>query len=81
VHPLKAQAGELLEPVAKAARMVEGHLARTLSHWTLGLTTDFMERLNSLFSVLKRKARGYRTVEYMTAMLYLVAGKLILPCH
>jgi hypothetical protein len=28
---------------------------------------------------VKRKARGYRTVEYMTAMLYFVVGKLTLP--
>jgi transposase len=40
-----------------------------------------MEGLNSLFSAVKRKARGYRTVEYMTTMLYFVAGKLTLPCH
>jgi hypothetical protein len=30
---------------------------------------------------MKRKARGYRTVEYMTAMLNIVAGKLTLPCY
>jgi len=35
-----------------------------------------MEGLNSLFSAVKRKARGYRSVEYMTTMLYFVAGKL-----
>ena len=52
-----------------------------LAHWTRGLTTAFMEGLNSLFSAVKRKARGYRTVEYMTAMLYFVAGKLTLPCY
>lgn len=75
------QTGELLEPMARAARMVEGHLEGILAHWTRGLTTAFMEGLNSLFSAVKRKARGYRTVEYMTAMLYLVAGKLTLPCH
>jgi transposase len=40
-----------------------------------------MEGLNSLFSVVKRKARGYRAVEYMTAMLYFVAGKFTLPCY
>ncbi len=40
-----------------------------------------MEGLNSLFSAVKRKARGYRSVEYMTTMLYFVAGKLTLPCH
>jgi hypothetical protein len=40
-----------------------------------------MEGLNSLFSAVKRKALGYLTVEYMTAMLYFVAEKLILPCN
>ncbi len=73
--------GELLEPMARAARMIEGHSEGTLAHWTQGLTTAFMEGLNSLFSAVKRKARGYRTVEYMTAMLYFVAGKITLSCY
>jgi len=29
----------------------------------------------------KRKARGYRSTEYQTAMLYFVAGKLEIPCY
>jgi transposase len=41
----------------------------------------FMEGLNSQFSAVKRKARGYRTVENMSTMLYFVVGKLTLPCH
>jgi transposase len=41
----------------------------------------FMEGLNSLFSAGKRKARGYRSVEYITTVLYFVAGKLTLPCY
>jgi transposase len=81
VQAMRGQTGELLEPMARAARMVEGHLEGILAHWTRGLTTAFMEGLNSLFSAVKRKARGYRTVEYMTAMLYFVAGKLTLPCY
>ena len=44
--------------------------------------TAAMEGFNRLFSAVKRKVPGYRTVEpYMTAMLYFVAGKLTLPCH
>jgi len=74
------QTGELLEPMARAARMVEGHLEGILAHWSRGLTTFLMEVLNRLFLAVKLKARGYRTVEYMTAMLYFVAGKLTLPC-
>jgi transposase len=38
-----------------------------------------MEGLNSLFSAVKRRARGYRSPEYQTAMLYFVAGKLEIP--
>jgi hypothetical protein len=55
-------------------------LAGILAHWTQVLTTAFTAGLNSLFSAVKRKARGYRTVKYMTTMLYFVAGKLTLPC-
>ena len=51
------------------------------AHWTQGLTTACMKGLNSLFSAVKRKARGYRSVEYMTTTLYFVAGKLTLPYY
>ena len=81
VKAMREQTGELLEPMARAARMIEGHMEGILAHWTQGLTTAYMEGLNSLFSAVKRKARGYRTVEYMTSMLYFVAGKLTLPCY
>ena len=78
---MRERTGELLEPMARAARMIEGHMEGILAHWTQGLTTAFMEGLNSLFSAVKRKARGYRSVEYMTTVLYFVAGKLTLPCY
>ena len=81
VQAMRERTGELLEPMARAARMIEGDLEGILAHWTQGLTTAYMEGLNSLFSAVKRKARGYRTVEYMTSMLYFVAGKLTLPCY
>jgi len=81
VKAMREQTGELLEPTARAARMIEGHMEGILAHWTQGLTTAYMEGLNSLFSAVNRKARGYRTVEYMTSMLYFVAGKLTLPCY
>lgn len=71
----------LLEPMRKAADMVERHLEGILGHWKAGLTTAFLEGLNSLFSATKRKARGYRSTEYLTAMLYFVAGKLEIPYY
>ena len=81
MHAIRQQTVELLEPMARFVRMIEGHFEGILAHWTQGLTTAFMEGLNSLLSAVKRKARGYRTVEYMTTMLYFVAWKLTLPCH
>jgi transposase len=75
-----AQKGnEMLEPMVRAAAMVEKHLEGILGHWKEGLTTAFMEGLNSLFSATKRKARGYKSVEYLKTMLYFVAGKLTIP--
>jgi len=63
----------------KAAQLVQNHLAGILAHWKWGLTNAFMEGLNSVFSAVKRKARGYRSTVYLITMLYLVAGKLRLP--
>jgi len=71
----------LLEPMRKVADMVERHLDGILGHWKQGLTTAFLEGLNSLFSATKRKARGYRSTEYQIAMLYFVAGKLQIPYY
>jgi hypothetical protein len=67
--------------MAQAARMVECHLEDICAHQTRGLTTVFIEVLDSLFSSVKRKACDYQTVEYNIAMLYIVAGKLTLPCY
>lgn len=76
----KAQkAGALLDPMVQVAEMVERHLEGILAHWRAGWTTAFLEGLNSLFSAVKRKARGYRSSAYMIAMLYFVAGKLAIP--
>lgn len=75
------QGHQLLEPMVRVARMVESHLKGILGHWKAGLTTAFLEGLNSLFSATKRKARGYRTTKNLLAMLYFVAGKLRIPSY
>jgi transposase len=54
VHAMRGQTGELLEPMARVARMVEGHLEGILAHWTRGLTTVFME------GPLSREAQSLR---------------------
>ena len=77
----QAATSGLLEPMRKVADMVERHLEGILGHWKQGLTTAFLEGLNSLFSATKRKARGYRSSVYQIAMLYFVAGKLEIPSY
>jgi transposase len=77
----QAATSELLAPMRKTADMVERHLEGILGHWKQGLTTAFLEGLNSLFSAIKRKARGYRSPVYQIAMLYFVAGKLEIPFY
>jgi len=69
----------IFSPMLKVAQLVQNHLAGILAHWKWGLTHAFMEGLNSVFSAVKRKARGYRSPVYLITMLYLVAGKLRLP--
>jgi transposase len=44
----------LLEPMRKAAQMITRHLEGILGHWKQGLTTAFLEGLNSLFSATKQ---------------------------
>lgn len=75
----QALSNGLLEPMRQAGEMVRRHLEGILGHWKEGLTTAFLEGLNSLFSATKRKARGYRSSVYQITMLYFVAGKLEIP--
>jgi transposase len=69
----------IFAPMLAAAQMILRHLGGIMAHWNHRLTNAYMEGLNSVFSATKRKARGYRTTEYLLTMLYLVAGKLKLP--
>jgi transposase len=76
-------AGKQLMPrfssFVKTAAKNERHLPGILAHWTHRTTHAFMEGLNSVFSGVKRKARGFRSVDNLIAMLYFTAGHLNLP--
>lgn len=69
----------LLHHMARVADLIESHIAGILAHWDQRLTNAYLEGLNSVFSAVRRKARGYRTTRNMIAMLYFVAGKLPSP--
>jgi len=71
----------LLSQCAKAADMVERHLEGILGHWKQGLTTAFLEGLNSLFSATKRKARATVPASIKSPCSIFVAGKLEIPYY
>jgi transposase len=69
----------ILADMVKCAGMVERHLEGILAHWEGHITNAFMEGLNSVFSAVKRKARGFRSVDNLVAMLYFHAANLPHP--
>jgi len=52
----QALASGLLNRCSRRRRWLERHLEGILGHWKQGLTTAFLEGLNSLFSATKRKS-------------------------
>ena len=69
----------LLMPMHRLTDMIESHLDGIVAHWERKTTNAYLEALNSVFSAVKRKARGYRTEFYLINMLYFVASKLPIP--
>jgi transposase len=67
--------------LAKAVRTIEPNLEGILAHWEEELSATVLQGLNSVFSAVKRKARGFRNTQHMITMLYFVAGKLSLPSY
>lgn len=70
---------QILGEMCKCAGMVERHIEGIMGHWRSGTTNAFMEGLNSVFSAVKRKARGFRSIANLVAMLYFHSAKLDFP--
>ena len=67
----------IMKPMRKTVETIQNHWDGILAHWSSGgLTTAYLEGLNSVFSAVKRKARGFRNTDNLITMLYFVAGKL-----
>ena len=47
-----------------------------MNYFDSGLTSGFIEGINSLIKSAKSKARGYRNPDNMICIAYLIAGKL-----
>jgi transposase len=68
--------GYLFKPLVAAAESILNRFDGIISFAHSRITNAFMEGLNSVFSAVKRKARGYRSNKNLIIMLYFVAGKL-----
>lgn len=64
----------------KVAATLTQHKTAILSYFKYRLTNAIAEGINSLMQAAKRKARGYRTFDGFSTMIYLVIGKLKLDC-
>ena len=65
-----------LEPMKKCARMLKNHLQDILNYFTFRYTNAILEGENSVVQNVKRRARGFRNIEYFICMIYLVSGQL-----
>jgi len=65
-----------LEPMKKAAKTIKDHWAGIIRWFDSKINNGILEGLNSLIQAAKRRARGYRTIDNLIAMIYLVGGKL-----
>ncbi|MGH7161805.1 MAG: ISL3 family transposase [Acetobacteraceae bacterium] len=65
-----------LEPMIDAARTVKRHWDGVLRWFDSKIANGLIEGINSLVQAAKAKARGYRSIRNLKAMVYLLAGKL-----
>ena len=66
----------LFKPMVAAAESILSHFDGIMSFAHSRITNAFMEGINSVFSAVKRKARGSRSNKNRIIMRYFVSGKL-----
>ena len=65
-----------LPPIIDAAHTVKRHWDGILRWFDSRIANGLIEGINSLVQAAKAKARGYRSIRNLKAMVYLLAGKL-----
>lgn len=65
-----------LPAMIRVARTIKKNWAGVLHWFHSRISNGMLEAMNSLLQAAKARARGYRTVENLIAMAYLVCGKL-----
>jgi len=65
-----------LEPMKKAARTLKQHRDGVLRWFDSKIANGLIEAINSLVQAAKAKARGYRSLRNLMAIIYLITGKI-----
>jgi transposase len=65
-----------LEPMKKAARTLKQHREGVLRWFDTKIANGLIEGINSLVQAAKAKARGYRSLRNLMAIIYLITGKI-----
>ena len=65
-----------LEPMKDLARMIRRHRNEILAYFTHPYTNVVLEGADSVIQNVKRRARGFRNMDYFATMIYLTCGKL-----
>ena len=65
-----------LPPIIDAAHTVKRHWDGILRWFDSKIANGLIEGINSLVQAAKAKARGYRSIRNLKAIVYLLAGKL-----
>ena len=71
----------ILVDMVRCATTFEREIEGILAHWDGRITNAFMEGLNSVFSAVVRKARGFRSTDNLITMLYFHSARLQIPAH
>jgi transposase len=65
-----------LPPIVEGARTIKRHWEGILRWFDSKIANGLIEGINSLVQAAKAKARGYRSIRNLKAIIYLLAGKL-----
>lgn len=68
-----------LDPIKKFAKMFKSHYVGILQFFKSRLTAGISESINSRIQEIKRRAKGFRNINYFISMIYLEASNLLLP--
>lgn len=70
-----------LPAMKDVAKTMADHWQGVIRFFTSGHTTALMESINSLIQAARARARGYRSIDNLVAMIHLIAGRHDLSAH